>query len=166
MRSKALKGLVLFSVLYLVSTSLGTILAIATPLPARFGGMLTGDNVLQVFLLINGTALSPDLAMLLGQLVLTICALRRGRVGMVGVIGLTLYGTCVILGQVGEPITVRAFSPSTLNGAQTSLVVANLVFPLLMVVCGVVEWSNRRQANRSASTQPEHSARGARQAQT
>lgn len=163
MRGKTLKGLVLFSVLYLVSTSMGAILAIMTHLPARFGGMLTGNNVLQDFLLINGTALSPDLAMLLGQLVLTICALRRGRARMVGVIGLTLYGACVFLGQLGEPITVQASSSSTFNSAQASLLATNIVFPLLMVVCGVLEWRRDRQAHWTASTHPELSTSGARQ---
>jgi hypothetical protein len=107
---KTLKGLILFSILYLVSTSIGAALAIGTSLPARFGGMLTGNNVLQDFLLINGTALSPDLAMLLGQLVLTGCAFRRGHVGMVGIIGLTIYGACVTLGQLGNQLSV---TPST-----------------------------------------------------
>src|SRR5258708_28099926 len=113
MMSKTLKGLVLFSACNLVSASIGAILSIALHLPARFGGLLSGNDVLQDFLLLNGTALSPDLWLLLGQFVLTGCALRRGRVGMVGVIGLTLLGAVATLGQLGEPITVRADRKST-----------------------------------------------------
>ena len=135
--SKTLKGLVLFSACNLVSMSIGAILAIFLHLPARFGGLLSGNGVLQDFLFINGTALSPDLWMLLGQIVLIGCALRRGRVGMLGVIGLTLLGAVTTLGQLGEPITVRAFSPSTFNGAQASLVAVNIVSSLLMVVFGI-----------------------------
>lgn len=154
MQSKTLKGLVLFSVLCLISASISALFAIATNLPARFGSMLTGDHVLQDFLLINGTALSPNLTMLVGQLVLTLCALKRGRVGMIGVIGLTIYGACVICGQLGEPITIHAFSPATFNATQASLLVANIVFPLLMVVFGVLEWRSRRSARQALATQP------------
>lgn len=153
--SKTLKGLVLFSACNLVSASIGAILSIVLSLPARFGGLLSGNNVLQDFLLLNGTALSPDLWLLLGQFVLTGCALKRGRVGMVGVIGLTLLGTVTTLGQLGEPITVRAFSPATFDSTQASLVVVNIASSLLMVVFGLLEWRSRRQANWSRGAQPE-----------
>lgn len=36
--------------------------------------------------LLSGAALSPDLALLLGQPALTGCALRRGRTGMMSVV--------------------------------------------------------------------------------
>jgi len=55
--SKTLKGLVLFSACNLVSASIGAILSIALHLPARFGGLLSGNDVLQDFLFLNGTAL-------------------------------------------------------------------------------------------------------------
>ena len=153
MHSKTLKGLVLFSFLTLASASVGALFAIMTNLPARFGSLLTGDHVLQDFLTLNGTALSPDLAMLVGQLLLTLCTLRRGRVGMVGVIGLTIYGACVICGQLGEPIIESAFSPATFNGAQASLLVANIIFPLLMVVFGAREWRSRRRGAQALAPQ-------------
>ena len=153
--SKTLKGLVLFSACNLVSASIGAILSIALHLPARFGGLLSGNDVLQDFLLLNGTALSPDLWLLLGQFVLIGCALRRGRVGKVGVIGLTLLGTVATLGQLGEPITVRAFSPATFDGAQASLVAINIAGSLLMVVFGFLEWRSRGQANWARGAQPE-----------
>ncbi len=166
MMSKRLKGLVLFSTCNLVSASIGAILSIALHLPARFGGLLSGNDVVQDFLLMNGTALSPDLWLLLGQLVLIGCALRRGRVGMVGVIGLTLMGTIATLGQLGEPITVRAFSPATFDNAQTSLVAVNIAGSLLMVVFGVLEWRSRRQANWTGSAQPDMHASDARRGST
>jgi hypothetical protein len=146
MMSKMLKGLVLFSALNLVSMSIGATLSIVLHLPARFGGLFSGNDVLQDFLLI-GTALSPDLWLLLGEFVLIGCALRRGRVGMVGVIGLTLMGAVFTVGQLGEPITVRAFSPATFDGAQAILVAVNIASSLLMFVFGILEWRSRRQAN-------------------
>jgi hypothetical protein len=166
MMSKRLKGLVLFSACNLVSASIGAILSIALHLPARFGGLLSGNDVVQDFLLLNGTALSPDLWLLLGQLVLIGCALRRGRVGMVGVIGLTLLGTVATLGQLGEPITVRAFSPATFDGAQVSLVAVNIAGSLLMVVFGILEGRSRRQANWATGAQPEMQTRDARRGST
>lgn len=144
--SKTLKGLILFSACNLVSVSTGAILSITLHLPARFGGLLSGNDVVQDFLFLNGTALSPDLWLLLAQLALTGCALRRGRVGMVGVIGLTLLGTLTTLGQLGEPITVRAFSPAFFDGELASLVTLNLASSLLMVVFGFREGRSRGQA--------------------
>jgi hypothetical protein len=143
MMSKSLNGLVLFSACNLVSMSIGAILSIALNLPAQFGGLLSGNGVLRDFLLINGTALSPDLWMLLGQLVLIGCVFRRGRVGMVGVIGLTLLGAVTAIGQLGEPITARALNSATVDGLQTSLVAINIVTSLLMVIFGVLEWRSR-----------------------
>jgi hypothetical protein len=146
LRSNMLTGLVLASACYLVSASLGAALSIATDLPARFGGLFRGNDVARDFLLV-GTALSPDLPLLLGQLVLTGCALRGGRTGMVGVIGLTVLGAVYVLGQVGEPIVLQAFRPATFNAAQATLVAANIIFPALMAVFGALEWRNRRRAS-------------------
>lgn len=145
--SKTLRRLVLFSVCNLISMSIGAILSIVLHLPAHFGGLLSGNDVGQDFLLVNGTALSPDVWMLLGQLAAIFCARRRKWVGMVGVIGLTLLGAVTVLGQLGEPITMRAFSPSTFDGVQAGLIAANLASSLLMVVFGVLEWRSRRKDN-------------------
>jgi hypothetical protein len=164
--SKTLKGLVLFSTCNLVCMSIGAILSIVLQLPARFGGLLSGNNVLQDFLYMNGTAVSPDLWFLLGQFVLIGCALRRGRVGMVGVIGLTLVGAVTTLGQLGEPITVRAFSPATFDGAQTSLVAVNIASSLLMFVFGILEWRSCKQANWATSVHPEMQTSDARRGST
>lgn len=163
MRSKTLKGLVLFSVCNLVSMSIGAIFSIALHLPARFGGLLSGNEVQQDFFFINGTALSPNVWMLLGQVALIGCALRRGRGGMVGVIGLTLLGVVTSLGQLGEPIALRAFSPATFAGVQASLVAANIVSSLIMFSFGVLEWRSHGQVNRAAISQPELHTSNAKQ---
>lgn len=154
MTSKTLKGLVLSSAGFLVSGSAGALLAINTHLPARFGGILNGNDVLHDFLLLNGTALSPDLALLLSQLVLTGCALKQGRTGMVGMIGLTVLGGCYTLGQLGEPITFRVVSPTTFHATQAGIVAANIAFSTLMLMFGVIEWRSRGLANSVASATP------------
>ena len=110
LRSKALMGLVLASACYPLSASRGAALSIATGLSARFGGLLAGNDVARDFQSV-GTALSPPLALLLGQLILTGCALRGGRAGMAGVIGLMALGAVFALGQLGEPIVRQAFRP-------------------------------------------------------
>jgi hypothetical protein len=143
MRSNTLQWLILSSLGYLMTASIGAALAITMDLPARFGGILNGTDVPRDFLIINGTALSPDLAMLLGQLALTLCAPRRGRVGMVGVVGLTVLGVCYVAGQLGEPILLQTFTPARFNAAQAALVAANIAFSSLMVVFGMLAWRNR-----------------------
>lgn len=154
MANKIPKALVLSSTCFLISASVGTLLAIATHLPARFGSILDGNNVPQDFLLLNGTALSPDLALLVGQVVLTGCALRQGKARMVGVIGLTILGACYTLGQLGEPITFRALRPASFHVAQAAVVVANIVCSMLMVVFGVIEWRRRGEATHATVALP------------
>lgn len=144
MTRRSQHGLLVCSSLNLVSASLGAWLSVTTHLPARFGGLLSGNDVLRDFLLLNGTALSPDLAMLLGQIVLIVCATRAGRAGMMGVVGLTLLGAVTILGQLGEPIAFRALSPATFNAPQAVLVGTNLLSSLGMFTLGAVAWRNRR----------------------
>lgn len=163
MASRTLKGLVLSSAGFLVSGSAGALLAINTHLPARFAGILNGNDVLHDFLLLNGTALSPDLALLLGQFILTGCALRSGRTGRVGVIGLTILGGCYTLGQLGEPITIRAVSPTTFHAAQVGVVAANITCSMLMLVFGVMEWRSRGLPTSAASTTPAFRTSEARQ---
>ncbi len=146
--------LVLASTGFLLSGSAGALLAISTHLPARFGGIMHGKDVARDFVLLSGTALSPDLALLLGQLALTGCALRRGRTGTVGVVGLTLLGAAYTLGQLGEPITLRALSPATFRAPQAGIVLANLTCSTLMLVFGVRAWQRRRPTNQTAETEP------------
>jgi hypothetical protein len=154
MSSNWLKALVLASVCYLMSASLGAALSIVIHLPARFGGLLHSDDVLRDFLLINGTALSPNLTLLLVQVVLTGYAVRAGRAGMVGVLGLVVLGVIYALGQVGEPITGQALAPTAVNLAQ-ALVAANILFPVLMILLGVLEWRRRQTASREARIRTE-----------
>lgn len=111
------KLLVLWSLCYLASATAGTALAIAQHLPARFGGILNGNDVAMDFLTLNGTALSPALFMLLTQVAFTVLALRPGSARKVGVVGLTVLGVLYIMGQLGEPILVETFNAATFNAA-------------------------------------------------
>jgi hypothetical protein len=141
---KALRGLVFSSVFYLISASAGTALAIREYLPARFGGILSGNDVVRDFLSV-GTALSPPLVLLVSQIVLTVCVLRRGAVGMVGVIGLTVLGACYTIGQFGEPILVQSFTPATFDTVRAVVLAANILFSLMMLVFGALELRIRRR---------------------
>jgi hypothetical protein len=144
---KALRGLVFSSVFYLISASIGTALAIREYLPARFGCILSGDDVVKDFL-IFGTALSPPLVLLVSQFALTVCVLKRGAVGTVGVIGLTVLGACYTIGQFGEPILIQSFNSATFDLVRAVVLVANIIFSLMMVVFGAMEWRIRRGCKR------------------
>src|SRR5947209_5588233 len=143
---KTFIGLVLSSIFTLISASIGTILALRDHLPARFGTLLRGDDVVHDFVTFNGTALSAPLFLLLSQIVFTVLAFRSGKVGMAGVMGLTILGVCYTIGELGEPIFVRTFTPVTFDVILAVVLIANIVFPLMMVVCGVMEWRSRRRA--------------------
>lgn len=141
---KALRGLVLSSIFYLISASIGTAIAIREYLPAHFAGILNGSDVVKDLFTI-GTALSPPFLMPVCQLVLTVCVLRRGTVGMVGVIGLTILGVCYTFGQLGESILVQSFTSAPIEPIRIVVLVANILFPLMMVLFGAMEWRIRRK---------------------
>lgn len=158
--SKNLFWLVLCSVGCLLVECLGAGLAIATSLPARFGGLLHGTNVAADFVLLSGTALSPPLVLLAAHLAFIVCAPRAGRVGAVGVGGLAVLGAAYVVGQVGEPITARALTPATFNAAHASIAVAIIVLSALMCALGVREWRARQLGGRLARTRTAASERG------
>jgi len=132
------KLLVLWSLCYLASAAAGTVLAINNHLPARFGGILHGNDVAMDFLTLNGTALSAPLFMLLAQVAFTALALGSGRAERAGVAGLTVLGAMYVLGQLGEPILVETLK--TFNPAQAVILAANMIFAALMAVFGAIAW--------------------------
>lgn len=142
--SKNLKALLLCSLACLLVESAGAGLALATDLPARFGGLLHGTNMRQDFLLVNGTALSPPLVLMLAQLALIASATRPGRTGRIGVLGLVVLGACYVVGQLGEPITARALTPATFNMLHASVALAIIALSALMCVLGARELRQRR----------------------
>jgi hypothetical protein len=147
----SLRGLVASSILYLASASIGTIVAIQEHLPAQAAGIVTGNDVLKGFLGLDGTALSAPLAFLVGQLILTVLVVRRGWIGMVGVVGLTVVGFFFTVAQIAEPIMGRAFNPATFDLAPALILMVNLISSALMLVFGIIEWRSRRQQRRAVS---------------
>lgn len=134
------RNLILASVLYLVSAGTGTAVALAEHLPARFGGILIGNDVLADFLTLNGTALSAPLFMLVIQAVLTVLLFAQGRAQTAAITGLTLLGALYTIGQLGEPLLYKTLSASGFDPLVAAILLANIVFSLLMVVFGVAVW--------------------------
>ena len=145
--NKPSSRLVLASVCCLLSASVGTWLAIRRHLPAQFGGLMHGEDVVKDFFW-RGTALSAPFPLLLGQLVLTGCVVRGGRIGRAGVRGLTVLGGCYTLGQLGEPIVGRVFKVGAFEPAPALLVVTNMLCSLVMAVFGIRAWNGGRVEGR------------------
>lgn len=146
--SKTRSGLVLSSVCYLISASVGTWLSIQRHLPAEFGGLMHGDDVVKGFFTWKGTALSPPFPLSLAQLVLTGCVMKGGQSGRAGIRGLTVLGGSYTLGQLGEPIVWRLFKSHTFEPAPALLVVTNMLCSLAMMVFGIREWNSGREKSR------------------
>jgi hypothetical protein len=136
--TNSLRFLIVWSLCYLASSAAGAVLSIDQHLPARFGGILNGNDVAMDFLTLNGTALSPALFMLIAQVAFMLLTLGSGRGRRVGVVGLTVLGAMYVLGQLGEPIMGEAFR--SFNLAQVIILVANLLFAALMAVFGAIAW--------------------------
>ena len=138
--------------LVLVSASIGTIVAFQQNLIADFGGFLQNQSqgIIKDFLTLNGTALSGPLPFLILQLVFTLLAPKKGKTGMVGVIGLVTLGAIYTPAQIGEPILLRQFTPGNFNPTQTVILATNVLFSFLMFLFGIFEWRSR---NRRAKSQ-------------
>ena len=142
--SKTRYGLILSSMLCLISASIGTLLAMRVHLPANFAGLLHGNDVIQDFLTWRGTALSAPFSMLFIQLVLTIGVLGGGWIERAGVVGLTILGACYTVGQLGEPIVEQAFTALTLNLLPALLIVMNILSSIIMMVFGIIAWRSAK----------------------
>ena len=141
---KSLFGLFLSSILYLVSASIGTVVAFQQNLTANFGGILQSKGILSDFLIINGTALSAPLPFLVIQLLFTVLLARKGTSVRVGVIGLTVLGAFYTPAQLGEPLFLRQFTPGNFILIQAFILAANLIFSLLMLIFGITAWISRK----------------------
>jgi hypothetical protein len=130
------------SALYLVAASIGAAMALREDLPGEFAGRTSGHNASADFF--RGTALSPGLAMLLAQSILTVLSTRAGKVGTAGVAGLTVLGAGVTAGMLGEPLTYRVLSPKGFDPPKAALVSALIVVPSLMTVLGVKRLISQR----------------------
>lgn len=134
------------SALYLVAASIGAAMAIREDLPGEFVGMTSGRSASAGFFGGTGTALSPGLAMLFAQSILTVFSTRAGKVGAVGDAGLTVLGAGATIGMLGEPITYRVLSPKGFDPPKAAVVSALIVVPSLMTVLGVKRLVSPRNA--------------------
>lgn len=125
------------SALYLLTAAIGAAVAIREDLPGEFAGRTSGRAASADFFRGTGTALSPGLAMLLAQLVLTVMSTRDGRVGTGGAAGLTVLGAGATVGILGEPMAYRALSPKKFDPPKAAVVSALVVLPSLMSVLGI-----------------------------
>ncbi len=137
---KSLFWLLLSSIFYLVSASIGTLVAFQQNLTANFGGILQSKDILSDFLIINGTALSPPLPFLIIQLLFTILITRKGKSVTIGVIGLVVMGAIYTPAQVGEPILLKQFTPGNFDLTKTLILTANLISSLFMLIFGIMAW--------------------------
>ena len=123
--------------LYLFSASTGARIAIDEDLPEEFLGRRSENMPQEDFVRGRGTALSPGVKMLTVQMVATLLASRRGFLGKVGAGGLTILGVASTFGMLGEAITYRVLNPKTFDPPKAIVIIANIVFPILMIVFGV-----------------------------
>ena len=136
--------LVITSSLYVAIALIATGIAIAENRKAEFGPT-TSLPIVQDFLYGNGTAMSPPLYWLIAQVVLTILAPRRDSWGIVGVVGLALFGLLFIIGTFGEPINLEIFNPLTFDLLKAVIQVVTIVILLAMMFFGFLEWRERRR---------------------
>lgn len=139
----SLKWLVIASILNLFGNSLGALISLGQNLAADWGDSLNGQNVLRDFLGLKGTALSAPLSFMLIQLVITLLAMRPGRLGKVGVGGLTFIGLFYALAQIGEPIVLRQFRPGGFDLVQSLVLLLNIASAIAMLVLGIRAWRSR-----------------------
>lgn len=130
------KLLTLVSVLWLANSAAGATIAIREDLPGEFAGMSTWHDPAADFFKGSGTALSLGLPMMAAQAIFTLLSTRGGKVGTVGVAGMTLLGTGGTIGVLGEPIVYRALSPRTFDPAKAGTLSAAIVLSPLMAVLG------------------------------
>jgi hypothetical protein len=124
------------SALYLLSAAVGAVVAIREGMPGEFLGRKSGRGASADFFRGTGTALSPGLAMLAAQSVLTVLSTRGGKAGMAGTAGLTTLGAGSVVGMLGEPVAYRAFSPKTFDPAKAALVSLLVILPALTAFLG------------------------------
>jgi hypothetical protein len=138
------KWLITASVLNLVGNGLGAVISLGRNLAADWGGSLNGQDVLRDFLGFKGAALSAPLSFMLIQLVITLLALGPGRLGKIGVGGLTFIGLFYTLAQIGEPILLRQFQPGGFDLLQFLVLLLNIASAIAMLVMGMRAWKSRR----------------------
>ena len=148
-------GLVVTSILYLVNSGIGTVLAVKENLPS-LTFITSGKPALEDFLTGNGTALSPPSYLCLIVVLLLILACLPKRLGMIGVVGLTMLGVLFLPAILVERLTSQVFHLLTVDLPVALVQLADIVLPLLMIAFGGVEILQRRQAHRQGASLPDN----------
>lgn len=144
-------GLVVTSILYLVNAGVGTVIAVKENLPSMTF-ITSGKPALEDFLTGNGTALSPPLYLCLIVVLLLILACLPKRLGMIGVVGLTILGVLFLPAILVERLTSQLLHLLTVDLPVALVQLADIVLPLLMIAFGGVEILKRRQAHRQGAS--------------
>ena len=133
------------SVLYLIMSVIGTIVAVVQERPAEFLGTSTGLPALQDWLYGMGTAFSPPFYWMAVQVVFMVLAPKSGKAGTVGLLGLAIIGGTNTFGALAEPITYTVFNPATFDPLGAAIQVGMVILPFAMMIVAVQEWSRRRR---------------------
>ncbi len=136
--SRSSKRLINISIFYLISSAIGTALAVQENLPSEFGGLLQGKNVLNDFISGLGTAFSPPLIVLAVQVLFMVLITRQDALKRIGAGGLMVLGALYFFGQLGEPALWRNLTPGGFHLEQALVIAANLILPILMFFAGVL----------------------------
>lgn len=139
------KGLIGSSILYLLTASTGARVAIDEDIRVQFLGKCSENMPQEDFVRGLGTALSPGVKMLVAQMAATLLAGRSGIAGKAGALLLTLLGAVAMFGMLGEAVTYQSLNPKTFDPPRATIVIANIVLPLLMVLFGRRELAGERR---------------------
>ncbi len=122
--------------LTIVNSIIGAAIAIDREEPAGWLGISTGLTAQNDFLYGLGTGISPPLWFLILFVAASWAAIWGGRARRLGTAALTLSGLIIVIGQLGEPITYRALSASGFGGAESVVVIGNLVLGAALLTFG------------------------------
>ena len=122
--------------LTVVNSVVGAAVAIDRNDPAGWLGISTGLTAKQDFLYGLGTGISPPLWFLILFVAASWAPIWSGRARRLGLSALTLSGLIILIGQLGEPITYRALSASGLGGAESLVVIGNLILGVALLYFG------------------------------
>lgn len=142
-----LQRLVISSVAYIIISLIAAAVAIQANLPAQPMGEGSGSGrpILQDFLFGGGTAMSPGLPWLIAQAILTALTFRNDWWGMLGVVGLIIFGLLSGVFSLTEPVVRQIYSPATFDLLKAVIEAGIILLPFGMMVFGILEWRRRRR---------------------
>ena len=141
-----LRRLLTSSILYIIISLIAGAVAIQANLPAQPMGEGSGSGkpVWQDFLFGGGTAMSPGLPWLIGQVILTILISRKDWLGTVGVIGLIIFGLLAGIFSITEPNVQKIFDPATFDPLKAAIETGIIILPFAIMIFGILEWRSRQ----------------------